>query len=84
MAFSAQSDWKDRAGTGIHADLHAYFVEVHSTDGMCMGPVMAIVRAMRNTRRTAPNASETGPAQAYQFNIGCSTAWIGRQCIRVR
>ena len=40
VAVRAQSDWKDRAGTGIHADPHAYFVEVHSTDRMpwFMGP----------------------------------------------
>ena len=40
VAVRAQSEWKDRAGTGIHADPHAYFVEVHSTDGMpwFMGP----------------------------------------------
>ena len=34
VAVRAQSEWKDRAGTGIHADPHAYFVEVHSTDRM--------------------------------------------------
>jgi hypothetical protein len=34
VAVRAQSDWKDRVGTGIHADPHAYFVEVHSTDGV--------------------------------------------------
>jgi hypothetical protein len=41
VAFSAQYNWTNRAGTGIHADPHAYFVEVHSTDGMpwFMGPV---------------------------------------------
>jgi hypothetical protein len=40
VAVRAQSEWKDRAGTGIHADPHAYFVEVHSTERMpwFMGP----------------------------------------------
>ena len=42
QAVGAQHSWKTGgAGTGIHADPHAYFVEVHSTDGMpwFMGPV---------------------------------------------
>jgi hypothetical protein len=42
VAVSAHHGWtKARARTGIHADPRAYFVEVHSTDGMpwFMGPV---------------------------------------------
>src|SRR5439155_321291 len=40
-AFQTCSHWKDRARTGIHADPHAYFVEVHSAEDMpwFMGPV---------------------------------------------
>jgi len=41
VAVSAQSEGKDRAGSGVRADPHTYFVEVHSTDGLpwFMGPV---------------------------------------------
>jgi hypothetical protein len=41
LAIGAHHAWQAGAGTGIHADPHAFFVEVHSTDGMpwFMGPV---------------------------------------------
>src|SRR5579859_2774452 len=33
-ALSARSHWKERYKTGIHADPHAYFAEIHPGDGM--------------------------------------------------
>jgi hypothetical protein len=51
-AFKARASWKGRAREGVHADPHAYFVEVQSADEMpwFMGPVAQWHARLGHTR----------------------------------
>jgi hypothetical protein len=78
LALNARSRWAYRAKTGIHADPHAYFVEVHSTDGMpwFMGPVAAwYARLSRAQQRENSGLSRAGSGMGHA-GVGTPVEWL--------
>jgi hypothetical protein len=78
LALNAQSRWKERAKTGIHADPHAYFVEVHSSEAMpwFMGPVADWYGRLGRARRLqngGPSNVATGTGHA---GVGTPADWL--------
>jgi hypothetical protein len=70
LAVNARSNWRQRAKTGMYADPHAYFVEVHPTPSMpwFMEPVAGwYVRLGRPQRRQSGSF----------FNAGSGTGHAG-------
>jgi hypothetical protein len=76
---NAQTRWrKERAKTGIHADPHAYFVEVHPTDGMpwFMEPVAdwyARLSHPQQRQNRAPSNAGSGMGHA---GVGTPAEWL--------
>jgi len=79
LALSARSEWKRRAKAGMHADPHAYFVEVHPTAAMpwFMGPVADWYARLGRPqqRRHAGGASNAGSGTGHA-GVGTPAEWL--------
>ncbi len=78
-AFKARASWKGRAREGVHADPHAYFVEVQSADEMpwFMGPVAQWHARLGQTRQGGGLQADSsfGIGQA---GVGTPDEWLVR------
>ena len=77
-AFKARASWKGRAREGVHADPHAYFVEVQSADEMpwFMGPVAQWHAQLGHTRQGGLQAD--GSFGISRAGVGTPDEWLVR------
>jgi hypothetical protein len=80
LALKARSSLKKRAKAGIHANPHAYFVEVHSSETEAtpwfMGPVADwYARLARGQRNGGPSNAGRGTGHA---GVGTPAEWLVR------
>src|SRR6266581_2498856 len=77
-AFQTCSNWKDRARTGIHADPHAYFVEVHPAEDMpwFMGPVAEWQARLGGGQWRGEALADRGMSTGHA-GVGVAEEWFG-------
>ena len=78
-AFKARSNWKERVRTGVHADPHAYFVEVQPTEAMpwFMGPVAQWHARLGHTRQGGGLQADGGSGLSHA-GVGTPDEWLVR------
>ena len=77
-ALSARSHWKERYKTGIHADPHAYFAEIHPGDGMpwFIGPLTKWYARLTQGGRHGKALQADGRLGPVHAGIGTPEDWL--------